>query len=128
AHPYDRLAQESYIYVTQHYGLGSLYDRTSVIPDAAVRGGHASWSSPPFAYPPVLGYSYWLIGQAWHLLGGSIVPLQDRQFQVFWKIALSLFVPINAFLIYYLSRIGPTRRVALIAVASYALDPAIRLA
>src|SRR5207245_3941628 len=125
AHPYDRLAQESYMYVSQHYGLGSLYDRTSVVPDAAVRGGHASWSSPPFAYPPALGYPYWLVGQAWHLFGGAITPLHDRGFQVFWKLAFALFVPVNAILIYYLGRNGPSSRWVLVGVASYALNPAI---
>jgi hypothetical protein len=124
-HPYDRLAQESYAYVSQSYGLGSLYDRTSVIPDAAVRGGHASWSSPPFAYPPALAYTYWLIGETWHFFGGVIVPLHDRAFQVFWKLAFSLFVLINAALIYRLSKDAKDSRWAVAAVAIYALNPAI---
>jgi hypothetical protein len=125
AHPYDRLAQEGYAYVSQAYGLGSLYDRTSVIPDSAVRGGHAAWSSPPFAYPPVLGYAYWLIGHAWHFLGGTITPLHDRPFEVFWKLSLAVFVPINAALIYLLLRKQGAKRWAIVGVASYALNPAI---
>ena len=124
-HPYDRLAQESFIYVSQGYGLGALYDRTSVVPDAAVRGGHASWSTLSFAYPPAIAYGYWLIGQAWHLLGGAISPLHDRPFQVFWKLAFALFVPVNAGILYYLAKIARGPRWALIGVAIYVLNPAI---
>src|SRR5207245_11496322 len=80
---------------------------------------------PPFAFPPALGYPYWLVGQVWHLFGGAITPLHDRGFQVFWKLAFALFVPVNAILIYYLGRNGPPSRWVLVGVAGYALNPAI---
>jgi hypothetical protein len=124
-HPYDRLAQESYAYVSQSYGIGSLYDRTSTIPDAAVRGGHTPWSSPPFAYPPALAYTYWAAGGAWHIFGGVIAPLQNRAFQVFWKLAFALFVLVNAALIHRLARDAKDSRWAIVAVAIYVLNPAI---
>ena len=125
AHPYDRLAQESYAYVSDQYGLSALYDRTDYIPDAAVRGGTGSWSSPPFAYPPAMAYPYWFIGKAWHVLHGSITPLKDRAFQVFWKLVLALFVLVTALAIYSLCAGVKGRRWGLFAAAAYALNPAI---
>jgi Gpi18-like mannosyltransferase len=124
-HPYDRLAQESYAYVSDSYGLGSLYERTSYIPDAVVHGGQGSWSSPPFAYPPVMAYPYWLIGRAWHLAQGPIVPMQNRAFQVFWKLAFALFVLVNAAIVFYVSARARGPRWALFAAGLYALNPAM---
>ena len=124
-HPYDRLAQESYAYVSVRYGLGALYQRTDYIPDAVVRAGHTSWSSPPFAYPPVMAYPYWLIGQTWRVLHGPITPMVDRGFQVFWKLALALFVLVNAIAIFYLARTYIDTRWAILAAGFYAFNPAV---
>src|SRR5204863_7782600 len=51
AHPYDRLAQESYAYVIDQYGIGALYERTEYLPDTTVRSCHDPWSTTPIAYP-----------------------------------------------------------------------------
>jgi hypothetical protein len=123
--PYDRLAQESYAYVSDQYGLAALYERTAYIPDAAVRGGYAPWSNPPFAYPPAMAYPYWIIGHAWELIRGPISPMHDRSFQAFWKLAFSLFVLVNAGVIFAIFKSARGTLWALFGVAVYALNPAI---
>lgn len=125
AHPYDRLAQEGYAYVSQAYGLTALYERTDYTPDAAVRGGHQSWSSPPFAYPPVMAYPYWAIGQLWHATGGVIVPLGNRAFEVFWKLGFALFLLVDAGVLYLLYRRDRGSRAALVAALLLVVNPAL---
>jgi len=124
-HPYDRLAQESYAYISDQYGIEALYERTDYVPDAAVRGGHSPWSSPPFAYPPVMAYPYWVIGHAWHLFRGPIAPMTDRGFLMFWKLALALFIVVSAWAIYQLTKSNRGERWALFGVGLYAINPAV---
>jgi hypothetical protein len=127
AFPFDRLAQESYSYVADKYGLAELYQRTSLIPDAAVRGGNVPWSNVPFAYMPLMAYPYWAIGEAWRLVGGTIHPLQDRVFMVFWKLALASFVIIDAALLYKVLRHVRRRpnQWAAVGTALFLFNPAV---
>ena len=127
AHPYDRLSQESWAYVVDQYGLGALYDRTNAIPDAAVRGGHAPWSSTGFAYLPGMAYPYYFVGKVWHFFHGPIAPLHDRPFQAFWKFLFASFILVVGGLIYYLAvRVNQVRtRVGLIAAGFLVLSPAV---
>ncbi len=127
AHPYDRLSQENWSYVMDQYGLGAIYDRTNAIPDAAVRGGHAPWSSTGFAYLPGLAYPFFFAGRIWHFFHGPIVPLHDRAFQVFWKLLLSSFILVLGALVYYLAtRVNRvSARVALVAAGFLILSPAL---
>ncbi len=125
AYPYDRLAQESYAYVIDTYGLGELYSRTAVAPDAAVRGGHSPWSNIPFAYPPVMAYPFWLIAHIWQLVQGSIAPMHDRAFQIFWKSVLASFVLVDAAILFLMLASAARYSAALVGTALFAFNPAL---
>jgi hypothetical protein len=126
-HPYDRMSQETWAYVIQQYGIGSIYDRTNAAPDSLVRGGHAAWSSLGFAYMPALSYPYLIIVKIWNGLGHSISPMQDAGFYAFWKLCLSTFVVVEGtVLAYVFLRVEHIRRAAvLLAVGLLVLNPAV---
>ncbi len=126
-HPFDRLSQENWTYVTDKYGLDDLYARSSMIPDSAVRGGGPAWAPTEIGYPPGIAYFYLLIGKAWHLISGPIVPMGDQMFQIFWKTSFSAFILVNAGLMFYILRrvVRAPLHWALIPVGLYALNPAV---
>ena len=126
-HPYDRLSQETWMYVLQHNGLGSLYDRTLMVPDAAVRGGRVPWSMVGYSYLPVMAYPYVAISDAWTAIGHSIEPMQDRAFLAFWKLVFSSFILVNGALVFYiLRRYGHLSNLAASAASlALVLNPAI---
>ncbi len=126
-HPYDRLSQETWSYVIQHYGLGSLYDRTITAPDSAVRGGGPAWSTLGYSYPPGMIYPYAFFAGVWQVVGGAISPLHDQRFYVFWKFCFSMFILLDGWLIYlFATRLTKTtRRWALVAATLFILNPAV---
>ena len=107
-HPFDRLSQETAIYITHSYGLGALYGRSTTVPDAAIRGGTVPWAPAEFAYPPGITYFYQAVGTAWQLTGRPGTPLADRSFYIFWKLGFALFILVSAvFLLLIARRIAP---------------------
>jgi hypothetical protein len=95
-HPFDRVSSESWSYIADRFGLGALYDRSSLVPDATVRAGHLPWSSLEFAYPPGIAYFYLATGKAWRLLGGTLMPMHTGPFQGFYKFWLAFFILVDA--------------------------------
>lgn len=109
-HPFDRLSQGSALYVINGYGLGALYQRTALIPDAAIRGGTVPWSPAEFVYPPGMANFFVLVGSIWRWLGGNLDPIGNRAFYDYWKFCYALFLLPDAALIYaILRRLDPSR-------------------
>ena len=126
-HPFDRLSQESAAYVIDQYGVGTIYGRTSAIPDSAIRGGSGPWSPAEFVYPPGMVNFFIGVGKTWQLVHGSIVPMADRNYYVFWKFAFALFIAVSAGLILSISRRtnGGTPAWAWLLTGLFALSPAV---
>jgi hypothetical protein len=126
-HPYDRLGQESAAYVIDQYGVGALYGRTSAVPDGLIRGATVPWSPAEFVYPPGMANFFIAVAKTWQLVHGSIAPMTDRNYYVFWKFAFALFILVCAGLILAISRRtngGSSRWVWLLA-GLFALSPAV---
>ena len=126
-HPFDRLSQESWAYVVDQYGIGALYGRTSTIPDSIVRGGSGPWSPAEYAYPPGMANFFFAVGKSWQLVNGTIVPMADRHYYVFWKLAFALFILVSAGLIFAIARrlSGGQWRWPLFLAGVFALSPAV---
>jgi hypothetical protein len=125
-HPFDRLSQESAGYVMSQYGVGALYGRTTAVPDAAVRGAAFPWNPAEFVYPPGLGNFFAVVSKTWQLAGGTISPLHNRSYYIFYKLAFTFFILVAAGLILGISRrTKASRRWAWLMVALFALSPAV---
>jgi hypothetical protein len=126
-HPFDRLTQETAVYIIDQYGLGALYGRSSAAPDAAIRGGSQPWNPAEFAYPPGMAEFFTGVAKTWRYVGGAIHPIKDRAFYAFWKLALSFFIFPTAGLIFLISRRtnGGSSKWAWITALAFALNPAV---
>jgi hypothetical protein len=72
-----------------------------------------------------MAYPYWVIGHTWQFVHGSITPMLDRQFLVFWKGIFALFVLVNAALLYFLFHQAGGAGWALFGLAVYVFNPAV---
>jgi hypothetical protein len=126
-HPFDRLTQETAMYVIDQYGLGALYGRSSAAPDAAIRSRSQPWNPAEFAYPPGMAEFFAGVAKVWQYVEGAIHPLRDRAFYAFWKLALSFFIFTSAGLIFLISRHvnGTSSKWAWITALAFALNPAV---
>lgn len=124
-HPFDRLTQESAMYVINQYGVGDVYSRTGAVPDGAIRGATVSWSPAEFVYPPAMAEYFTVVAKTWSI-HSNIRPITDGAFQAFWKLWFAFFLLIDAALLMVISgRLGGSARWNLLIGVAFALNPAM---
>ena len=126
SHPYDIFTMKVWAYLTNHYGLVSLYPGSVLVPSGQSVGGISTINSV-FPYPPLPGYFSLLTGC---IYGATTVNFNFNSYYLDFLIKVPLILTVNftGVLIYiFIKRATSSNRKALILMSLYVFNPGVVL-